>query len=82
MIEEAIKLLNKKQTKFVLDIGTGSGCIIISLAKERPNIVGTAIDISKSAIKVAKINAKMHHLKIELNFTIHLLTIFLKVNMI
>ena len=68
LIEEAIKLLNKKQTKFVLDIGTGSGCIIISLAKERPNIVGTAIDISKSAIKVAKINAKMHHLKNRIKF--------------
>ena len=68
LIEEAIKLLNKKQTKFVLDIGTGSGCIIISLAKERPNIVGTAIDISKSAIKVAKINAKMHHLKNRIRF--------------
>ena len=60
--------MNKKQTKFVLDIGTGSGCIIISLAKERPNIVGTAIDISKSAIKVAKINAKMHHLKNRIKF--------------
>ena len=68
LIEEAIKLLNKKQTKFVLDIGTGSGCIIISLAKERTNIVGTGIDISKSAIKVAKINAKMHHLKNRIKF--------------
>ncbi len=62
IIEEAIKLIDKTKQKFVLDVGTGSGCIIISLFKECPNIVGTAIDISKKALKVAKINAKIHHL--------------------
>ena len=62
IVEEAIKLIDKTKQKLILDIGTGSGCIIISLLKERPNIIGSAIDISKKAIKVAKINAKIHHL--------------------
>ena len=68
IIEEALKLLKKDEKKLVLDIGTGSGCIIISLAKERPNLYGSAIDISKKAIKVAKINAKIHQLGNRINF--------------
>ena len=68
IIEETLKLLNKDAKKSVLDIGTGSGCIIISLAKERLKLYGSAIDISKKAIKVAKINAKIHQLKNRINF--------------
>ena len=68
IIEETLKLIDIDKTKFILDIGSGSGCIIISLAKERPNLIGTAIDISKNALKVAKINAKMHHLLNRIKF--------------
>ncbi len=68
LIEEALKLIKKDEKKFILDIGTGSGCIIISIAKDRPRIKGTAIDISKSSIKVAKTNAKIHHLKNRVKF--------------
>ena len=68
IIEETLKLLKKDEKKLVLDIGTGSGCIIISLAKERLKLYGSAIDISKKAIKVAKINAKIHQLKNRINF--------------
>ena len=52
----------------ILDIGTGSGCLIISLLKERSNCFASAIDISKEAIKVAKINAKLHHLENKIKF--------------
>ncbi len=52
----------------ILDIGTGSGCLVISLLKERSNCIATAIDISKEALKVAKINANMHHLENKINF--------------
>ena len=68
IVEETLKLLNNDKKKFVLDVGTGSGCIIISLANERPNSMGTAIDISKKALKVAKINAKMHQLLNRIKF--------------
>ncbi len=68
IIEESLKLLDINKKKLVLDIGTGSGCIIISLANERPNLIGTAIDISKKALKVAKTNAKMHQLLNRIKF--------------
>ena len=42
----------------LLDLGTGTGCILISLLKERPNAVGVSVDISKECLTVAKINAK------------------------
>ncbi len=51
-----------------MDVGTGSGCIILSILKERPKCYGTAIDISKKAIKIAKSNAKMHHLANKIKF--------------
>ena len=68
IIEEALKVIDRKDKGFILDIGTGSGCLVISLAKERPNFFYSAIDISKNAIKVAKINAKMHQLENRIKF--------------
>ncbi len=68
IIQETLKLIDKKSKGFILDIGTGSGCLIISLAKERPNFFYSAIDISKKALKVAKTNAKMHQLENRIKF--------------
>ena len=52
----------------ILDIGTGSGCLVVSLLKDRCGSTATAIDISKEALKVAKINAKLHHLENKIKF--------------
>ena len=60
-------LINKKTPK-VLDIGTGSGCIILSIIKERPKSYGTALDVSKKALEIAIYNAKMHHLENKVKF--------------
>jgi release factor glutamine methyltransferase len=63
IIEQVLKIYSKTSQLQVLDIGTGSGCILLSIIKERPNFYGTGIDISKKSINVSKINAK------ELNLT-------------
>ena len=68
IIEEVLKLTKHNSSRLFLDVGTGSGCIIISIIKERPNSYGTAIDISKKAIDIAFNNAKMHHLENKIKF--------------
>ncbi len=68
VIEETLKYLSNSKSKKILDVGTGSGCIVVSLLKERPNCVATAIDISLKAINVAKTNAKLHQLENKINF--------------
>jgi release factor glutamine methyltransferase len=47
----------------LVDIGTGSGCIPISVIKNVPGLEAVAIDISSSALRVAKANVKKHHLQ-------------------
>jgi len=59
IIEKVLKSFKKNENKNVLDIGTGSGCIILSILSERKKFRGIGIDLSKQAINVAKINAKM-----------------------
>jgi len=68
LIEEILCNSTKNQKLSVLDIGTGSGCIIVSILKDRPNFKGTAIDICRKALNVAKYNAKIHQLENRIKF--------------
>ena len=68
LVDEALKQIPISKSINIIDIGTGSGCVIISLLKERQKCQAIAIDISKEALKVAKINAKMHHLENKIKF--------------
>ena len=65
--EELVSLMLKEDLdgKEILDIGTGSGCIAISLAKNLPNAKVSALDISEQALEVAKENAKLNNVSIE-----------------
>jgi len=56
------KIINKLKTLQILDIGCGSGCLLISCLKEFSKSKGTGVDISSSAIEVANINIKQNQL--------------------
>jgi release factor glutamine methyltransferase len=58
IIEQILKVTEHKNNLKILDIGIGSGCILLTILKERKNFYGTGIDISKDSLKVSKINAK------------------------
>jgi release factor glutamine methyltransferase len=57
IIEQVLKIYKKKNKVSFLDIGFGSGCILLSILKERKDFVATGVDISNHALKVCKINA-------------------------
>ena len=59
LVDRLIKIYQGKK-KIILDIGTGSGCIILSLLGTLKNSKGIGIDISKDAIAIAKKNASKH----------------------
>lgn len=58
IISEILVLTKNKKDLKVLDIGIGSGCILLTLLKERKNLRGVGIDISKKCIDISRINAK------------------------
>ena len=57
IIENVLNSTKQKNKINILDIGIGSGCILLSILKERKNFYGTGIDISKKCINISKINA-------------------------
>jgi release factor glutamine methyltransferase len=66
IIGEVAKSQSKNTSKLsILDIGTGTGCIPISLAKNLPTAIISAIDISTEALRIAKKNADLNNVKIE-----------------
>ena len=62
LVEEALKVV--KPGMKVLDMCTGSGCIIVSIVHNVPEVEGTATDISKQALLVAKENAKLNQVSV------------------
>ena len=63
LVEEALKVIEPQME--VLDLCTGSGCILLSILKNAPTVKGTGSDISKQALLVAKENARLHDLEAE-----------------
>ena len=60
IVENILRLTKQKSKLNILDIGVGSGCIILSILKERENFRGTGIDLSKKCLIISKKNAIAH----------------------
>ncbi|MBN44004.1 MAG: protein-(glutamine-N5) methyltransferase, release factor-specific [Rhodobiaceae bacterium] len=70
IVEIANNYINKSKVKNILDLGTGTGCILLSILKENKMINGLGIDLSKEAISIAKRNSKKLHLETQSNFLV------------
>ena len=68
MVEQSLRIIKKNQSKRILDVGVGSGCLSISILKERLYCKCDAIDLSKNALKLAKNNANLHQLSDRIKF--------------
>ena len=57
IVENVLNLTKYKTRLNILDIGVGSGCVLLSILKEKQNFYGTGIDISRNCLNISKINA-------------------------
>jgi release factor glutamine methyltransferase len=67
IVEEALRILPDRAST-VIDVGTGSGCLAVTLAAERPQDLVVATDISHEALVVARANARRHQVDGRLQF--------------
>tara|TARA_Y100000591_G_C21758385_1_gene658724 strand:+ start:142 stop:981 length:840 start_codon:yes stop_codon:yes gene_type:complete len=57
LVEQILELTKNKTSMRILEIGVGSGCIILSILKEKKKFFGTGIDISTKSLKISEINS-------------------------
>ena len=62
LVEQILELTKNKASMRILEIGVGSGCIILSILKEKKKFFGTGIDISTKSLKISEINS--HKLRV------------------
>ena len=68
IVEQILKLTKSKTKMKILDIGVGSGCVLLTILKERKNFYGVGVDISKKCLNISKINAKNLEVSSRVNF--------------
>ncbi len=68
LVETVLELARSLESPCIVDVGTGSGCIALALAKELPHAEVHAVDISPEALDIARRNAKLHHLEQRVTF--------------
>lgn len=70
LVESALSFLDPGITSLIVDVGTGSGCVAVTIACERPHAQVVATDISADAIAVARHNARRHDVEHRIAFRI------------
>jgi release factor glutamine methyltransferase len=68
LVEATLRFLPKDAAARVLELGTGSGCIAVSVAAERPRSEEWAVDLSGPALEVARLNADAHGVADRIHF--------------
>ena len=68
IIEQVLKITKEKSKLKVLDIGVGSGCILLSILKEKSDFYGVGVDLSQKCIDISKINAGKLDIKNRVKF--------------
>ncbi len=68
LVEAVLELARSLESPRIVDVGTGSGCIALALAKELPHAAVHAVDISPEALDIARRNAKLHRLEQRVTF--------------
>lgn len=68
LVEEVLKHIRLNKSVDIADIGTGSGCIAVSIAKNVENTSITAVDLSVNALQIAKQNAEMNNVEDRISF--------------
>ena len=63
LVEEALSLIKEKEVPQILDMCTGSGCILLSILLEREDALGTGVDLSEKALSVTEKNRETYHLE-------------------
>lgn len=70
LVEEALNWLDHHpEVKNALDVGTGSGCIAVTIASRKPNLTVSGTDISAEALKIAQLNAAAHRVEAQITFS-------------
>jgi release factor glutamine methyltransferase len=70
LVEAAIEMVRETSEAIICDVGTGSGCIAVTLLCELPNARAVAVDKSPPALEIAKLNARNHAVSDRIDFAI------------